>query len=203
MATGLENQLPSFADAGRLPRLATGGRISLAEIGVLALAGFAAAGAEAWIHLNLKVPGHAILRAIVPMMLGLSMVPRRGAGSAMGFFAAVGAMLINWLPGEGISLAAGIAMTLVGPAIDLALVGADTSRRLYSRFALAGVLANVAALVVKIVAISSGLLVQKQPLAAYLVRAVPSYLICGAIAGLIGGAICFRARAEDPGGTQP
>ena len=192
MATSVGELQPTLADAGRLPRIASAAKLSLAEIAVLALAGFAAATAEAWIHLGLKVPGHAILRAILPMILGLALVPRRGSGSAMGAFSGVGAILANWLPGEGISIAAGIAMILVGPALDVALLGADASHWLYARFALAGVLANLAALSIKVIAISEGMILQKEPLATYLIRAVPSYLICGAMAGLIGGAACFR-----------
>ena len=192
MATSVGKLQPTLADAGRLPRIASAAKLSLAEIAVLAVAGFAAAAAEACIHLGLKVPGHAILRAILPMMLGLALVPRRGSGSAMGAFAGVGAILANWLPGEGISIASGIAMILVGPALDVALLGADASRWLYARFVLAGVLANLAALYVKVFAISAGMIAQKEPLATYLIRALPSYLICGAMAGLIGGAVCFR-----------
>jgi hypothetical protein len=199
MSSTIGELQPTLADAGRLPRVTSVDRLSLAEVGVLALAGLATACGEAWIHLSLKVPGHAILRAIVPMMVGLALVPRRGAGTAMGFFAGAGALLLNCLPGEGISIASGIAMILVGPAIDLALIGAKASYGLYARFAAAGVLANLAALAIKVLAINAGLLVQKEPLATYLVRAFPSYLICGAIAGLIGGAVCFRARPTEYG----
>ena len=199
MASNVGELQPSLADAGRLPRIATGDKISAAEVAVLILAGLAAAFAEAWIHLGLKVPGHAILRAILPMMFGLALVPRRAAGTAMGAFAGVAALAINRFPGEGITLASGIAMTLVGPAIDIALAGARASRWLYVRFALAGVLANLAALTIKVIAVSSGLMPQKEPLALYLFRAVPSYVICGAIAGLIGGAACFRARPTERG----
>ena len=35
------------------------------------------------------IPGHAILRAVFPMVTGLALVPRRGAGTVMG----LGAML--------------------------------------------------------------------------------------------------------------
>jgi hypothetical protein len=140
------------------------------------------------------------------MMIGLALVPRRGAGVIMGVFAALGATGLNRLAGlgvgEGISIASGIAMTLVGPAIDVALIGARSSRWLYARFLLAGVLANVAALTTKVAAISAGFVVQKELLPSYLIRALPSYLICGALAGLIGGAVCFRARSKEPGQTH-
>src|SRR5262245_61952520 len=85
-----------LAAAGRLPALPAAGRaISVVELAVLFLAGAAAAFLSALVELKLRIPGHAILRVIVPFSLGLALVPRRMAGSVMGVSALLTAVALS------------------------------------------------------------------------------------------------------------
>jgi hypothetical protein len=61
---------------------------------------------------NLQIPGHAILRAVLPMAIGLALVPRKNGGTVMGV-----AALGGELPGLG----ACTSLALLGPMLDLAL----------------------------------------------------------------------------------
>src|SRR5262245_61924517 len=58
-------------------------RISAAELLLLLGCGAAAAAAVAFVKLSLGIPGHSIVLASLPMALGLSLAPRRLAGSVM------------------------------------------------------------------------------------------------------------------------
>jgi hypothetical protein len=77
-----------------VPSLACPGRaISAVEVAVLVLLGATAAAATALLDLPLRIPGHAILRLVFPMALGLALVPRRLSGSFMGVSALASLLL--------------------------------------------------------------------------------------------------------------
>ena len=90
-------------------------------IGVLLLAGAIAAVAVVAFSPALRIPGHAILRAALPMVFGMAVVPRRMSGSIMAAGAATAVALFstagwgNWQPAAVVSLLA------FGPAMDLCL----------------------------------------------------------------------------------
>ena len=66
--------------ASRLPTLSSEAKVSAAELATLLACGALAALAIGLLHLQFRVPGHAILRAVLPMAFGLALVPRRSAG---------------------------------------------------------------------------------------------------------------------------
>ena len=53
------------------------------EWGWLMLMGVAAASSATFLNRSLGIPGHAILRIVFPMTLGLALVPRHGGGILM------------------------------------------------------------------------------------------------------------------------
>ena len=55
------------------------------QIGALVLLGAGAALASGLLDFRLRIPGHAILRSVFPMALGLALVPVRKGGTLMGF----------------------------------------------------------------------------------------------------------------------
>src|SRR5262245_4140065 len=66
------------------PWLAAGeGEVSLRELAFLVAMGAAAAVASTMLDLGLRVPGHAIVRTVLPLGLGLALAPRSGAGVLM------------------------------------------------------------------------------------------------------------------------
>ena len=181
--------------AGRLTAWTTPGRrISAREILLLALCGAGAALLVALVPWNLRLPGQAILRVALPMALGLAIVPRRASCSIM---SAVGGAVAAALAiaGAGHAQPAAIAgLVAIGPALDLATSAAQQGWRLYAGFVLAGAAANLLAFGVRLS--TAWLAIDPARSRAGSMSwgwALASFILCGAVAGLIGAAICFRA----------
>ncbi len=171
------------------------------ELAFLFGCGAAAAAATVYLDFRLRIPGHAILRAVFPMVLGLALVPRRGAGSVMGISALLTSLAIRAVApfagfglGAGFSLGALTSLTLTGPALDVCVQRAQSGWRLYTGFAMAGLGANLVAFAIrggtKLIGYEH---FGARPLSAWLLHASISYVICGVLAGLISGVIWFQA----------
>ena len=77
----------------RLPRVAGWlGASRMSGLATLASLGVASALLTLFVDLDVKLPGHAILRSIAPTALGLALVPRRNAGAVMAGFAGLTAL---------------------------------------------------------------------------------------------------------------
>jgi len=185
---------PGLAGSSRLPVLAQdAGRIQLAEIAWLLGAGVTATLASAFLEFGLRIPGHAILRAVLPMALGLAVAPRRMAGTIMGSGALGAALPIQMLHPGSLGAGALTSLLLTGPLLDLALWRASRGRGLYVGFALAGLASNLAALGVRAGAKLAGLeALGKRPFAEWLPQAIFTYAVCGLVAGLLSAWVCFR-----------
>jgi hypothetical protein len=168
---------------------------------------------------GLRVPGHAILRGMLPLVLGISLVPRRTAGTVMSVsaFAAFVALRVG---GVGLpNPAAWVGLLCLGPAADLALLGAKANGLLYLRFAAAGLVANLAAFVARMAIGPAGAVVAGArlttgpgsgtgmgggrgmglrevglPIEVFWLPALASFVLCGALAGLLCAALWFRVR---------
>ncbi len=170
---------------------------------ILLGAGVGAALSSVFLDMSLRMPGHAILRAVFPMALGLAMAPRRMGGLVMGA-GAMGTVLVIKAGGLGtIGFGALTSLALIGPLLDAALWRARHGWRLYMAFALAGLGSNLAALVVRGSAKFAGLNhVTSWPLAVWLPRATVSYAVCGVLAGLISATIWFKLSSGSPGSDR-
>jgi len=172
-----------------------GDRLRWAELGFLVGAGVTAAATVSYLDFGLRLPGHAILRAVFPMALGLSLAPRRLGGIVMGASAAATAMLLKTAGAGGLGIGALTSLCLIGPMLDAALWRAKAGWPVYLSFALAGCLANLGALLVRGAGKYSGWeSLVKRPFADWASVASWSYLLCGLIAGLLSAAIWFRLR---------
>ena len=188
-----------FAGAGRFGSLAAPGtRISSAELLTLVAAGAIAAGVVAFVHLQLRMPGSAILKATLPIVAGVALVPRRGAGTiaSLSGMATAGILLAlgaGRLPGAALS-----SLIAIGPAIDLAMGGAGRAGwRIYIRFAAAGLAANLMAFGVR----WGSSLLEADAMPPRMMRqigwnALLSFALCGLLAGLVSAAVCFKARSQ-------
>jgi hypothetical protein len=178
--------------AGRLPSLAAAGRrISAIELLLLFLCGAAAATTVGFVKLGLGIPGHAIVLAVLPMALGLSLAPRRFAGSVMsaGAFGTAAALSSAGLVTFGWGALTSLCLT--GPMMDLAVAGARQGPRLYLGLVLSGVAANLLALASRAVPKLLGIdLAGGRPFDAWWMQAALTYTLSGAVAGLV-GAICW------------
>jgi hypothetical protein len=131
-------------------------RASANEMGILIASGALAALAMALVHMNLRLPGHAILKPLLPIMLGLAFVPRRFGGCIAGLGAAATAGLLLMGGWGEIHASAMTSLVLLGPALDVAAGGVHSRAVLIARCAAAGLFANLAALGVKLVAAPLG-----------------------------------------------
>jgi hypothetical protein len=185
--------------AGRLPSLArTRERVSAAEWLLLLACGAAAAGIVGFLKLSLRIPGHSIVLAALPMVFGMSLAPRRLAGSVM----SAGALGSTWLlsaAGADYGAGATVSLLLLGPMMDVALSRVQSGRRLYAALVLSGVATNLLAFGSRAGAKVLGLdLAGARPFDSWWLQASLTYTLSGAVAGLL-GALCwfhFNDRAS-------
>jgi hypothetical protein len=169
--------------------------VSGIEIATLLLLGATSAAAVMLIDFNLRLPGHAILRSVFPMALGIALVPRVGAGWILGVGAwiavpcllAVGAAEKGW---GSITSAC-----LTGPLLDLALRRVRTGWRVPLAFALAGLASNLGAMAMqvtlKLAGFGGG---GGRRFGDWLVTAAVTYPSFGLLAGLFSAAVWFHWR---------
>jgi hypothetical protein len=193
-----------LADAARLPSLAQARqRISAAELLLLLASGAAAAVAVGKAKLGLGIPGHSIVLAALPMVLGMALAPRRLAGSMM----SAGAVGTAWvLAGAGAAdFGAGsfVSLCLLGPMMDVALRHARTGRRVYAALIVAGVLTNVLALGSRAGAKLVGLDAGSRPFDSWWLQALVTYTLSGAVAGLLGALCWFHFHSTSPRREAP
>jgi hypothetical protein len=186
--------------ASRLPVLSrTEGRTTALEIAVLAVTGIVAALAAAGPDFHLRIPGHAILRAVFPMALGMALVPRRGGGAIMGGSALATALALRFSGASGLGAGALTSLSITGPLLDLALWKMHGGWQLYVGFVLAGLSSNLIALAARgglkafIPTESAG----GQPLEVWWRSAVITYPLCGIVAGLVSAAVWFQFRNRE------
>jgi hypothetical protein len=190
--------------ATRFPALGrSDAEISGAEVAALLLAGAAAAVATGLIRVGLRIPGHAIVLAVLPMALGLALVPRRLAGVVMssGALGTAGALSAAGFTHYGVG--ALTSMCLTGAMMDVALLGTVGGWQVYARFVGAGLVSNLAAFMQRG---TSKFLALDQPgtriFNGWVSEAMITYTLSGAVAGLL-GALCwfqFRSRPAPPSG---
>lgn len=180
--------------AGRLPSLArVHDRISAAELVLLFACGGAASAAVGLAKLGLGIPGHSIVLAALPMALGMSLAPRRMAGSLMSASALGTGWLLTGVSAASYGSGSFVSLTLLGPMMDVALRHADRGRRVYLALLLSGVATNTLALAsragAKILGLDPG-----RPFDIWWLQALVTYPLSGAVAGLLGALCWFHLR---------
>jgi len=189
----------SLKKSSRLPAISGAANISAAELACLLVCGAMAALAIGLLHLSLRLPGHAILRGVLPMAMGLAIVPRRSAGFIMAIGAAVTATAMSAAQIGTFPPTAMLSVLALGPVMDVALLGRSSGWRLYARFVLAGIVANLLAYALKAAGVQLSIEMGGggQFRSFSLPVILTSYVFCGALAGFIGAAVWFRTRVDD------
>jgi hypothetical protein len=184
---------PNLRTASRLPSLSREAPISIAEVACLLACGALAVMLVGFVRLPLRIPGHAILHGVVPMSLGLALVPRRCGGILMAIGAGITATAMSFAELGRFQPAAVSSILALGPVLDIATAGRARGWLLYARFALAGAVANCLAFALRM---STKLFGWDLPGARQVTNfwsfALLSFVLCGAIAGLVSAAIWFR-----------
>ena len=188
--------------AARVPSLVrAGSRITAAELLLLLTCGAAAAAAVAYVKLSLRIPGHSIVLAALPMVLGLSLAPRRLAGSMMSAGAVGTAWLLTALGGASYGSGSSVSLLLLGPMMDVAVRHARGGWRVYSALVLSGVATNLLALGSRagFKVLGLDLAAGARPFDSWWLQASVTYTLSGVVAGLL-GALCwfhFNDRTSD------
>jgi hypothetical protein len=187
--------------AARVPSLVRAReRVSGAELVLLLACGVTAALAVAYVKLGLRIPGHSIVLAALPMVLGMSLAPRRLAGTVMG----AGALGTAWLLSRGggnFGWGASVSVCLLGPMMDVALLRVGRGWRLYGALVLSGLATNLVALGVRALPKVLGFdVADGRPFDNWWTQAIVTYTLSGIVAGLLGALCWFQAtdRSERP-----
>lgn len=172
-----------------------GDRVSTLEVATLVLLGVTAAVMSGYVRIGLRIPGHSIVLAVLPMAFGFAVVPRQLAGTAMSASAVLTAALLSASGVRYFGVGAMASITAIGPLLDLALARARGGWRLYLGFVLAGLAANMVAFSVR----GGSKLIHVEGLGRrlftdWLSQAAVTYVLAGAIAGLLSAACWFRMR---------
>jgi hypothetical protein len=184
--------------ASRLPTLTRDVRVSATELATLFACGALAALAVGMLQIPLRVPGHAVLRAVLPMAFGLALVPRRSSGVVMSIAAGLTAAAMSVGHLGRFAPVAVLSVFILGPVLDAVLAGNSRGWRLYARFAVAGAVANLIAFAARLATAWLGWdLVGSRQFTSFWLLALMSFVLCGAIAGLVSAAIWFRLRVDD------
>lgn len=180
-----------LATAVRFPSIARlREKISVSEVVLLLLFGAASAATVGFLRTGFRFPGNAILWAMLPMVMGLAVAPRRNAGFVMGI-GALGTASFFGLSGLAhYGSGASVSLCLLGPVLDLALTKAKGGLRLYISLITAGIVTNLLALFSRGAGKLLGLDAGTRPFGTWYLQASLTYTLCGAIAGLI-AAFCF------------
>lgn len=169
------------------------------ELAALIVFGIVATSCIAFFQTPIRMPGHAILKACLPLAIGLRFVPRPGAGTIMSSAAMLTAAVYLTAGVGHLQPAAMTALLAIGPAVDWAARRSQTFTISYLvRFALAGLIANMLAFAARW---GLAFFQADGPLPVYmrdmLGFAFVSFAACGALAGLLCGVIRFRRVATD------
>jgi hypothetical protein len=187
-------------------RQITAERLGSSDIIILAAAGVLAGAATTWFDLNLRIPGHAILRTVVPLAIGLALAPRRGSGIVMSCSAGLSVLFFRGMGASGGGTGALTSLLLAGPLLDFASQWAMRGWQIYLSFAVAGLTCNLAAYSVRW-GTKAGFegkgLGGGRALHEWQVPAALSYAVCGFLAGLIAAALCFRASDRSKARDSP
>ena len=167
---------------------------SAREIGVLASIGVLTAVARGLFDVRLGIPGHSILLVVAPFVFGLACVPRRKAGALMGVSALAAAGVLRAAGVRGIGAGAVTSLVLTAALLEAALRLASSSRAVYLWCIGAGLASNLAAFTVRLATKCLGAAPADalRPVAAWWPRAIWTYPLSGAVAGLIAAFLLFR-----------
>jgi len=159
------------------------------------LAGIGAAASTALIDLHLRMPGHAILKATLPVALGLAVAPQRFAGLVISGGALTGLVVLRRFFGVGTGMGAMASLLALGPVLDLFLWNVKPGWMLYVRFAAAGLAASCVAFTIRGGGKAAGLdSIRMRPLDDWLTVAPVTYAAFGLAAGLVSSLVLFRTR---------
>lgn len=149
-----------------------------------------------YIKLSIGIPGHAIIKIMIPMALGLAIAPVRSAGAIMGISGLITAFIGQTLLGSlGTGTGAYTGLVCTGVLMDFTLYFANTGWKLYSGLMVSGLIANLIALYVRS-GFKSFFKINFYDYHTWFQTAAFSYPICGLLAGFLCALLVFKFRNQ-------
>ena len=176
-------------------------RADATDVTLLLFMGAVSALVTSFVDLGLGIPGHAVVRSVLPMALGLALAPRRHAGLVMGT-GAFGTIAALRVFGVGAGIGAVTSLLMIGPCLDLALRQARKGWQIYAGLALAGLAANLVAFGVRAFPKLLDFEVGIRNFATWWPRAVVTYPMSGLVAGALSAAIWFSLARRSGGASS-
>lgn len=166
------------------------------KLSVLAFAGAVATLLVAFAPLPIRIPGHVILKAALPQMLGMALVwhPLSGTIGATGSLLTAALLLATGL--GHLPAAAMVALATFGPALDYAKTTSPQGWRRFAKFAVAGAAVNMLAFLVRGgTAFFQNDLLHTHGFHELAGLPLLSFVLCGLAAGIIGACLlCVPQR---------
>lgn len=166
------------------------------ELAILGGVGLAATVAIAFVQTPIRLPGHAILKAVFPLACGMAFVAKPLAGTVACSASLFTAALLLLAGFGNLQTAALVSLLLVGPAFDWARSKNNLNRiAKLSRFALVGCAVNLIAFVVRwgtsFWQADGWHLLNFRALGS---AAIVSFAVCGIGAGIVCGILCRERK---------
>jgi hypothetical protein len=191
----------SLDEASRFARPAIrSDRVAATEWAILLAAGAVSAVISLSVG-GFRIPGSAILQAVLPMAAGLALVPRRGSGLTMGTAAlacGVGMRGIAALGVAHVNPSELARLFLLGVCLEVGPARASDKRFVWLWFVTAGLAANLLGFAIKMGMGQLGWEGIGRHSIPWPVR-LTSFAVCGAVAGGISAVIFFRRGAARNG----
>ncbi len=151
-----------------------------------------------WWHPQLRIPGSAILRASLPMLIGVAVFPRARSGLLLSLGATLCYGLLLGLGVRVANASAASAVVVFGPLLSTFLTCRPSTRfPLYLRCALAGGFANGIAYLVRFQFMSSFDAWGITSFASQFGNTVfLSFLLCGLLSGLVFAPFVFKFESH-------
>lgn len=182
-------------------RILPGERTSLRmrELAFLFLCGAAAIVVAEYVKLPIKqMPGKAILQTMIPLAIGLAVVPRYGAGSTMSLAGLLTYLTLRGTTDINIGVGSMTSALVTGLCLDVLLLRVQRGVWLYLGFVLAGLSSNLIAMLARGTAkIGNFDDLFDRPWEVWRQQAIITYPLFGILAGLICAAVFFSLRRRD------
>lgn len=185
-------------EQSRLPNFVFDSKSSISfKLATLLLIGIITGICSSQIKLSLGIPGHSIIKIIIPLSFGIALVPLKSAGSIMGLAGVFTVFFSELLFGKnGTGTGGYTSLVFAGFFLDLTLSYANNGWKLYSGLMISGLLSNLIALCVRS-GFKSFSKINMIDFNTWFEIAAITYPVCGLIAGFISALLVFKFKKSN------
>lgn len=149
-----------------------------------------------YVNFHLKIPGHAILKSVLPISIGTAIVPRKSTGTMIAMVGLFTLLLLRVAHGTMTGTGALTSLAATGIFIDIAKNIGQSGWRLSMAFVIAGLSSNMLAFIVR--GSWRFWLQNSFEFYGWMSTAEITYPTCGVLAGLLSSLLLFRMTPNSP-----